>query len=362
MGGRVGQAKVHFTSTENLLNYSLSQSEKYLAIVTYRTMAVFEVATGKKLPSVSHQGADDVVFGPDGETFATFGHSDNTVKIWSTQTGKLEVSFSHEVKDSTQQNNPSGINDVAFSADGAYVFTASKDHTARVWDLRRRREVARLPHGDSVGYVGLSPGGDFLISACTADHRFDSGFKGTSDLYLWDIRKRRVWIKASHRNSVDNFVFSPDGKFFVSAGEDTTAQLFDLTTGSRIALLEHDERVNRVEFSSDGKYIATASSDNIMRVWESRTGRELSDMPHAGEVFLATFSKDGKRLSTASMDGTLRVWAWQPEDLITRVCERLTRNLMVKEWRNFFGNAPYKKTCENLPPPSDAEVVVNGSH
>lgn len=354
-----GRELVNFTSKHDLSKFSFSRDEKYFATVGHRTTSVFEVATGKQLSSVEHKGASEVVFSPDGQTFATAGYSDNTARIWSSKTGKQVTSFTREFKDVTPHHDPNGINSVAFSADGAYLFSANKDNTARVWDLRRRREVARLPHGDVVGYVGLSPRGDFLISASNTDHQNDAGFKGTSDVYLWDIKKKRVWIKASHRDGVGYHVFSPDGKYFVSAGVDASAQLFDLTTRRRIALLEHDERVNSVEFSSDGKYIATASSDNIVRVWESRTGREVARMPHAGEVFLATFSKDGKRLSTASMDRTLRVWAWQPEDLITRVCDRLTRNLTLKEWRNFFGNTPYKKTCENLPSPSDAVVAAN---
>jgi hypothetical protein len=55
------------------------------------------------------------------------------------------------------------------------------------------------------------------------------------------------------------------------------------------------------------------------------------------------------KLATASWDKTARVWLWRPKDLIADVCARLPRNLTAEEWKQYLGEEPYRKTCEQLP-------------
>ena len=64
-------------------------------------------------------------------------------------------------------------------------------------------------------------------------------------------------------------VFSPDGKFIVTASCDKTARVWDAKTGKAVTEpLKHESTVNSAVFSQDGKYIVTASRDNTARVWE----------------------------------------------------------------------------------------------
>jgi len=43
------------------------------------------------------------------------------------------------------------------------------------------------------------------------------------------------------------------------------------------------------------------------------------------------------------------VWLWKTDDLQAETCKRLTRNLTEDEWRQYLGDEPYRKTCQNLP-------------
>ena len=62
-------------------------------------------------------------------------------------------------------------------------------------------------------------------------------------------------------------------------------------------------------FSLDGVRIVTASDDGTARVWDVSSGAELRIFAgHKTWVYDATFSRDGARILTASDDRTARVW------------------------------------------------------
>ena len=97
------------------------------------------------------------------------------------------------------------------------MVTASRDGTAKIWDLSSRREVAtlRVPTG-AVLSVAVSPDGD-LIATASAD--------GTVN--LWDAATGREWLTLfGHNRTVYSAAFSPDGRLFATASVDGTVALY----------------------------------------------------------------------------------------------------------------------------------------
>jgi WD40 repeat protein len=114
--------------------------------------------------------------------------------------------------------------------------------------------------------------------------------------------------------------------------------------------LNHNNSLNNVVFSPDGKYVATASYDNTACVWDAATGKQIFVLGHNGPVYNVVFSPDGKYVATASADNTARLWVFgNIEDLINEASNRLTRNLTPEEWEKYMGDEPYHKTFLNLP-------------
>ena len=66
-----------------------------------------------------------------------------------------------------------------------------------------------------------------------------------------------------HGYSVNSVSFSPDGKFLVSGGHDTTVKIWDSASGMCLQTLEgHGYYVNSVSFSPDGRFLVSGSEDS----------------------------------------------------------------------------------------------------
>jgi dipeptidyl aminopeptidase/acylaminoacyl peptidase len=84
---------------------------------------VWEAATGQEVARMAHEWEVwAVAFSPDGQWLAT-GSKDNTARVWEAASGQEVARMAHE----------GGVEAVAFSPDGQWLATGSKDNTARVW-------------------------------------------------------------------------------------------------------------------------------------------------------------------------------------------------------------------------------------
>jgi WD40 repeat protein len=158
-------------------------------------------------------------------------------------------------------------------------------------------------------------------------------------------------VFSGHGYSVNNLVFSPDGKLAISSSTDKAVKVWDVPSGKCKATLEgHAATVTAVALTADGSKIISVSHDETIRVWTLKgkvisswnagstflnsvvlipgeplviVGDEANNLKvwnidtkacvatwkgHSGAIRSVVVSEDGKRAVSASKDRTLRVW------------------------------------------------------
>jgi WD40 repeat protein len=165
---------------------------------------------------------------------------------------------------------------------------------------RRSNTVFQAGHKAAVRSAVFSPDGKYIISG-----------GNDATIRLWETHTaREIRVFEGHVDAVTSVAFSPEGKFFVSASEDMTLRLWDVTSGKEVRRFQgHEASVNSVEYDPNGKHIISGGEDKIIRIWEVSTGEHVGTFRgHDEPVNSVSLSRDGKYLLTGSWDGTLRLW------------------------------------------------------
>jgi WD40 repeat protein len=271
---------------------------------------LWEVPGGRELRQLSHQNAlTAVAFSPDGRLLATTG-ADLTTQVW----GVSGDGKAGEAPAQPEARSVAGlvhalelggeVTQVAFTPDGKQLATASRDNSARLWDVATGRQRHRLVHGASTQLVEslvVSPDGTRLVS--TSNNELQ--------VRVWDVASGCPRVELGL--SWETLVFSQDATRLASGDVNGFAlQVWDLTAAKQLLRLpfEGEKALSAVALSPDGTRVATVSDGRrSTELWDVATGNTLRRFTTPGEVVQLAFSPDGARLVTAGRaEGVLRVW------------------------------------------------------
>ena len=141
--------------------------------------------------------------------------------------------------------------------------------------------------------------------------------------------------------------FAPGGQVILTGADPTgVVQLWDIATGKELRrFVGHNAGVRTISLSPNGKYMLTASEDSTARLWDLQTGAELRRfVGHSGWVLTAIFSPDGRYILTGSGDRTARLWYVSLDDAVRALCGRLLRDFTPDE-RTQYGIPDDGPTC-----------------
>jgi WD40 repeat protein len=193
---------------------------------------------------------------------------------------------------------------LSFSADGKTLATGWSDSQILLLDKETGRQKLILKHGreSALPVIGMTfvPNSDTLISA-----------GGDSTINLWNtVTGERSKILFGHETPLRTVAVSSDGNLLASGDSDALIGLWNVESGIRLRFLEEKARfVNSVAFSPDGKTLASGTDKNQIIFWDVKTGKQRQMLQgHKGGVTSVVFSPDGRTLASAGQDKTVRLW------------------------------------------------------
>jgi WD40 repeat protein len=119
-----------------------------------------------------------------------------------------------------------------------------------------------------------------------------------------------IWMAGGHSGGVGDLALSPDNQSLATASFDSTAKLFDLSTGLlRSTLAGHSVAALAVDYSPDGTRVATADYGGSVFVWDAATGARVGTLTgHTDAVLAVAYSPDGTMIASGSADGAVKLW------------------------------------------------------
>jgi WD40 repeat protein len=242
-----------------------------------------------------------VAFSPDGKYILT-GSRDKTARLWNWQENEENGKPNRQKKPRPVvfRGHKDVVNSVAFSPDGNYILTGSWDKTARLWALKGNKLQDFIGHEKSITSAVFSPDGQSILTG-----------SWDKTIRRWDLNGIKFQVLPAHQSSIIFAAYSPNGKYILTGLKDGTAHLSDLQGQALKVFRGHTGPVISAAFSPDGRSLLTGSADQTACLW-SFPGHKLQDFKgHKDCVTSVAFSPDGNSILTASWDNTARLWNLQ---------------------------------------------------
>jgi WD40 repeat protein/serine/threonine protein kinase/DNA-binding XRE family transcriptional regulator len=202
--------------------------------------------------------------------------------------------------------HPAGFGYAIWSPDSAAIFTGGADETIRRWDATTGVEQAQLTFPNA-GAFAMTPSGD-LLAVGYVDGVIE--LRDPSTL-------QPVGEFATLPGSVNEIVFSADGRqMLVSVGE-SLVQVYDVASRRLVGELTHPNEVWSLAISTDGRTAATGDQQGTIRIWNLSDGTLAREwQAHEADVMGIDISPDGQRLLSVSADNSAKYWDIATEELL----------------------------------------------
>ncbi|KAG0379721.1 U3 snoRNP protein [Mortierella sp. AD032] len=277
-------------------------------------------------------GINDCVFSPFCQQIAS-GGKDGKVRLWDLWPSRRYRNSSHGyvgggggMKDAlwVLEGHTSGVISVSYSPSGKTIGSSSYDETVRVWSTETGQCLSIIK-GHAYDVVSVN----YLSTKALSVHHLST----TPCLVLASMDETiRFWHASGRtgavwRSRIGRFLclaYSADGRTIASGYVNGNVQLWDAETGDLgPAFYGHTDGVTSVAFSSSGNWLASTSGDRTVRIWDVSAGALISTLTgHCGGVYKVAFSPDERQMVSVGADMRARLWELDFKGLSLSVTEQ----------------------------------------
>jgi WD40 repeat protein/uncharacterized caspase-like protein len=283
---------------------------------------------GKLIASGSGDINDERDLGTFAQGGVVGGSEDNTVRIWSVQTGQqLQVFRGHELP----------VAAVAFNSDGRSLTSVGGD-AIKVWDVSAGTELRsqKTQYGksgmeklNSMPSFSVFGGGDkerkqelqrqknFKMSASkiavSANGQLAAVGQPDKAVKLYDAQGGRelrdLTFKAIAESENSSLAFSADARLVAFSKSNEAVSIQEAATGREVYSVNTGitKTPQRVQFSTDGRFLFTAIDNNAdagMKLWDAATGQLIRELKPSGDALISprviNFNRDSSLIAVVA--------------------------------------------------------------
>jgi len=209
------------------------------------------------------------------------------------------------------------VNVAKYSPSGFYIASGDISGKIRIWDTVNKEHILKnefQPICGPIKDIAWSPDSQRIVVVGEGRERFGHVIMAETGTSVGEISGQSKAI-----NSCD---FRPTRPFRIITGsEDNTIAIFEGPPFKfKMTKQEHTRFVQAVRYSPDGRYFASAGFDGKIFLYNGLTSElvcEIGDPAHKGGVYAVAWKPDGSQLLSCSGDKTCRLWDLDSKKLLT---------------------------------------------
>jgi WD40 repeat protein len=277
----------------------LSVSEDYFA----RLWAIGGTNDGTELwRFAGHLAAvEDLAVTANGKTLVTASR-DGTLRVWQTQNGAVEQMM---------RGHSELVANVDFGADDTEGYSVSWDGLAVRWDLEAADSSVVFNEIQSfITGLDYDPTSELVLLS-----------NAYNELVLWNPATNEIVynLNTFHESWVTNVAFNSDGTRAVSVANDGGIAFWNLTDGTLInGFVVADLRIRDVDISSDDAQAVVITSTGVSIVYDMATQEEVTRWVSSSNIagWSVQFLPDSTQVAVAQADNNITLYDSANGDLI----------------------------------------------
>jgi WD40 repeat protein len=313
IGSADGSSLVSIPSTCSAASISFRSASELAIVAKSGALAVWCLTSQDCTRSAQDhlQAVASLAYSADGSYFASCSR-DQTIRLLPLTPNSRTTILAH---------HSSEVRCVAFNSTGSELVSSSQNEI-RVWNVVKDASkdafmdvkclaVLSLPIVQGAVQGGLHSVAfscDHQIIAAGCDNRALVTWQSTDDGWI-QVDKQHTVNRAPLGSSVTTVVSSPKAQHLFAAACDKYVWIGPLPSGRQpsASQLEHDDIVTSVQFNPAGTILVAGAINEVMKLWSVDSYSCVGKICECSVTAVA-FSPNGLRLATAGKDMFVRVW------------------------------------------------------
>ena len=196
---------------------------------------------------------------------------------------------------------------IAFSPNGQYLGSVSRDGIAVIWDVANHNALQQFYYQEPLKTLAFASNNTL----------FAVGSKGGT-IAVYDVQQGRELVRFDHSDEVTALAFSDNGKYFATAGKDGTYRVIAVGAWREAKRVDVQAEVVDVKFTPNSRFLLTLSTYGTVRVLDTETMDEVSYLTNNGTGLGLAIHPKGEHVA-AIIDNSVRVWNLSDEEEIARM-------------------------------------------